>query len=53
MASKCDVCNKKIEETFLKKILGTYIKDNKGKKHLICPECQRKLGKKEEILKKL
>lgn len=53
MAQKCDICGKKVEETFLKKVLGTYVKDKKGKKHLICPECQKKFPKKEEILKKL
>ena len=53
MASKCEICKKKIEETFLRKIIGAYVKDSKGKKHTICPECQKKLGKKEEILKKL
>lgn len=50
---KCKICKKKIEETFLEKILGTYVKDAKGKKHNICPECQKKYKTKEEILKKL
>ncbi|MBW2980379.1 hypothetical protein KY360_03110 [Candidatus Woesearchaeota archaeon] len=50
---KCEICKKKIEETFLKKILGTYVKDEKGKKHLVCPECQKKLPKKEDLLKQL
>jgi len=50
---KCEICNNKVEETFLKKILGTVIKDSKGKKHFICPECQKKYPKKEEILTKL
>jgi len=50
---KCEVCKKKLEETFLKKILGTYVKDEKGKKHCICPACQTKLKTKEEILKAL
>jgi len=45
---KCDICGKKIEKTFLGKIVGTYIKDKKGKKHIICPECQ-KSGKGETI----
>jgi endogenous inhibitor of DNA gyrase (YacG/DUF329 family) len=53
MSLKCDICGKKVEETFLKKVLGTYVKDQKGKKHLICPECQNKFPKKEEILKKI
>ncbi len=50
---KCEICRKKIEETFLKKIIGTYIKDAKGKKHTVCFECQKKFTKKEDILKKL
>ena len=50
---KCKICKKKIEETFLEKILGTYVKDAKGKKQNICPECQKKYKTKEEILKKL
>ena len=49
---KCKVCNNKIEEHFLKKAVGTIIKDEKGKKHNICSECQKKLTK-DEILKKL
>ena len=50
---KCEICKKKIEETFLKKILGTYIKDEKGKKHSICKACQAKFKTKKEILSKL
>jgi len=48
---KCEICKKEVEETFLKKVLGTYIKDSKGKKHLVCSDCQ-KAYKKEEILTK-
>ena len=50
---KCEICKKKIEETFLKKILGTHVKDAKGKKHTICKECQKSLGSKDKILEKL
>ena len=39
---KCSICKNQIKETFLKKVIGTYIKDEKGKKHLICFECQKK-----------
>lgn len=53
MALKCEICKSKIEEAFLKKILGSYVKDEKGKKHLICPQCQKRFPKKEEILKNL
>jgi len=50
---KCDICKNKVEETFLEKMLGTYVKDAKGKKHLVCPDCQKKYKTKEEILKQL
>ena len=51
---KCEVCKKKVNETFLKKVIGTYIKDEKGKKHLICFECQGKFdNNKEEMLKNI
>lgn len=50
---KCAICKKKIEETFLKKILGTYIKNAKGKKYAICPKCQKEYKTKEDILKKI
>jgi hypothetical protein len=50
---KCEICKEKVEETFLKKILGTYIKDSKGKKHVVCKACQSKVKSKEDILKKL
>ena len=48
---KCEICKNTIQETFLKKIIGTIIKDEKGKKHSICFECQKKLKTKQEILK--
>ena len=48
---KCEICNKSIETTFLNKILGTHVKDSKGKLHSICFECQKKFRSKEEILK--
>lgn len=38
---KCSLCKTKIETTFLDKILGTYVKDAKGKKHAVCIHCQR------------
>ena len=50
---KCEICKTKIEETFLKKILGTYIKDEKGKKHVVCPACQKKSKDKPTLLKEL
>jgi len=48
---KCDVCTKELAETFLKKIVGGYVKDKAGKLHPVCRECQKKLQSKEAILK--
>ena len=50
---KCEVCKAKIEQTFLKKPIGAYVKNGKGKKFLICPQCQNKLSSKKEQLKHL
>ncbi|MBW3002117.1 MucR family transcriptional regulator [Candidatus Woesearchaeota archaeon] len=50
---KCEICKNKIGETFLNKPLGTYVKDEKGKRHIVCFECQKKLKTKEELLKHL
>ncbi len=50
---KCEICKTTIPELFLKKIVGTYVKDAKGKKHLVCSNCQRTLKEKKGILKKL
>ncbi|MDD5417409.1 MAG: hypothetical protein PHW96_00795 [Candidatus Nanoarchaeia archaeon] len=40
MADKCSKCGKKIEKTFLDKIVGTYVKE-KGELKIICRDCQR------------
>jgi len=50
---KCEICNNKIKETFLKKILGTVVKDENGKKHSICNECQTKFKDKKTMLDRL
>lgn len=50
---KCEICGEKIDETFLKKIIGSYVKDEKGKKHVICSKCQADLNTKERILEKI
>jgi len=47
------VCKKELAETFLKKIVGSYVKDAKGKPHAVCRECQKQLLTKKEILAKL
>jgi hypothetical protein len=47
---KCEICKNKIEETFLNKVIGSHVKDEKGKKHLICPDCQKKYKEKKAIL---
>ena len=48
---KCDLCGAKMEETFLKKLVGTYIKKGR-KKHAVCPACQKSYTL-EEIREKL
>ncbi len=51
---KCEICRKEIESTFMNKLLGTYIKDGKGKKHAVCFECQKKFNnEKTKILENL
>lgn len=50
---KCEICSRKIEETFLKKIVGTVVKDDKGKKHNVCFECQKKFPEKDKQLENL
>ncbi|MBS3128857.1 hypothetical protein J4410_06975 [Candidatus Woesearchaeota archaeon] len=50
---KCEICKNTLGETFLKKILGTYIKDKQGKKHSVCFACQKTLKTKEAILEKI
>ena len=40
--AKCDICGGKVEELFLGKINGTFIKKDKKKK-VVCSDCQRKL----------
>lgn len=40
---KCELCKEKIQETFLEKLRGTYIKVNK-KPHAICNNCQKKFS---------
>ena len=47
---KCELCKKAIAQTFLGKIIGTYVKDAKGKPHTACFECQKKFRTKEALL---
>lgn len=47
---KCDMCGNKIQEIFLKKIVGTVIKDSKNKYKYICKDCQKKYKTKEDML---
>lgn len=50
---KCGICKEKVQEIFLKKIVGTYIKDAKGKKRVVCFACQKKFPVKEKLLEQL
>ena len=44
MADKCALCNAAVEQVFLEKVQGTYVKDAKGKKRLVCSACQAANG---------
>jgi hypothetical protein len=48
---KCEICSAAIAETFLKKPKGAYVKDKRGKHHLICFACQQRFPTKDEQLK--
>ncbi|MBU2639622.1 MAG: hypothetical protein KKG75_02840 [Nanoarchaeota archaeon] len=48
--TKCSICKEEIEEHFLHKLKGSYIKID-GKLKTVCSECQRKY--KDEIKTKL
>ena len=50
---KCEICKNKMAETFLEKPVGTHVKDAKGKKHLVCFDCQRKFPDKKQMLEHL
>lgn len=43
---KCHICKNNIEETFLKKIIGTFIN-----KKTVCSNCQKQYNK-EELIEK-
>jgi len=43
MSDKCASCSALIEVIFLEKINGTYLKDNKGKKRVVCSACQKSM----------
>ena len=48
---KCKVTGRHIETTFLGKLLGTYIKDEKGKMYPVSREAQKMYPSKEELFK--
>ena len=50
---KCEICKKKLQMNFLEKPIGTYVKDQKGKKHIICDGCQQQFKSKKEMLDKI
>lgn len=37
---KCSICKKEVEILYLEKVAGTYIKNEKGKRLLVCHVCQ-------------
>ena len=50
---KCEICKTKIAETFLGKMVGTTLKDAKGKQRTICFDCQKKFPKKQDALSEM
>lgn len=51
---KCEICGNKIERIFLNKYNGTTIRDDNGKLHWICSDCQRALNNdKKAIIERL
>jgi len=51
---KCNICGNKLKEMWLGKLKGTVVfKEGSRKAYHICFECQKKLGSKEEIMKKI
>ena len=44
MAEKCASCGIQIEQVFLEKIDGTWLRDKKGKKRAVCAACQKKFS---------
>ena len=48
---KCEITGQQIQETYLKKFNGTYVKDAKGKLHAISAQAQNKYNNdKKQIL---
>jgi hypothetical protein len=41
---KCAICKHTVEETFLKKPLGTFVRDKSHKKQIVCKRCQSQLS---------
>ena len=50
---KCEICAQELGTLYLDKPVGTVVKDDKGKKHWVCNECQEKFQSKEEQLKQI
>ncbi len=47
---KCELCKKQIPELFLGKIKGSYVKDEKGKQHAVCFECQKAFNNDKKLI---
>ncbi len=54
VSMKCSICGNKVQETFMKKIVGTVVKkEGSSKQYPICFECQKKFTTKKELLKNI
>jgi len=50
----CNICGQKIQELFLEKIKGSYIKKpGNSKLYAVCFSCQKKFQNKEKLLEQL
>jgi len=50
---KCELCKNDIQTQYLEKMIGTVVKDAKGKKHFICASCQKENQSKQKLLDQL
>ncbi len=50
---KCAICGDEIKTIFLGKIIGTVVKDAKGRQRQVCFECQKKFPDKSDLLKNM
>jgi hypothetical protein len=50
---KCEITGQELQTTFLGKIIGTVVKDERGKKHYISSQAQKTFATKKEVLEQI